>query len=286
MLQFENLKLKDTQIAKEAIFNKKIDKNSFYSTVKKSITYFMLLKSVYTVLNDNEKVGILLIDSSSREIYFYPLETKTNNIEFSKFIDAVKKRFSLEEYTFNFNCREIKYINESKDNYEILTSVKFMKCDLKENYNLFSNVDSNNNEFNIRKYTLKQDEKIRVELQNQIFNSVKGRINLTLKDVMMEEYSPRFIEDMCFILECSQNPIGYGQMINLNESFYLANFGVIPDFRSRGCGKYLLHYIMLMCYKKDMEEIYLTVDNANLSAINLYTSNGFYEIKNNVKIKL
>ncbi len=285
MLRFENLKIKDTQIAKDAIFNKKMSKNSFYSTVKKSITYFMLLKSVYIVLNNDEKIGILLIDSSNREIYFYPLEESSNNINFNEFINSAKERFSLKEYTFNFNCREIKDIDTFEKDYEIINSVKFMKCDLNNNYNVFSNLNTSN-EFNIRKYTLKQDEKIRVELQNQIFNSVKGRSELTLKDVMMEEYSPRFIEDMCFILESNEKAIGYGQIINLNESFYLANFGVISDFRGKGCGRYLLHYIMLMCYKKDMEEIYLTVDNNNFSAIKLYASNGFYEIKNNVKIKL
>lgn len=285
MLEFSTLRFKDIQFAKNIIFDKINEKSPFYTPIKKSITYFTIVKGVYFALKDEKKVGVLVIDVNSKELCFYPAYPEFEYIGFKEFINSLDDRFELSGYTFNFNCNNVEYLKDSENEYDTISSVKFMRCNLKD---YCKNIDKNinNKGLSIRKYTLKKDEELRVELQNEIFNNIQGRTELTLKDVMMEEYSPKFIEDLCFILEEKEKSVGYGQIINLNGLYYLVNFGVVPSVRRNGYAKHFLTYIMLMAYKKGIEDIYLTVDNNNISAINLYKYQGYKEIKNAIKIKL
>lgn len=285
MLEFSTLRFKDVQLAKSIIFDKKLELSPFYTPIKKSITYFTIIKGVYFAIKDEKKVGILVIDATSKEFCFYPSYEEFENIGFKEFINSLDERFDLSEYTFNFNCRDIEYLKGSEDEYDTISTVKFMYCNLNE-FCININKQIDNKGLTIRNYTIKKDEELRVKLQNEIFNNIKGRTELTLKDVLMEEYSPKFIEDLCFILEEKNSPIGYGQIINLNGCYYLVNFGVVPGVRRKGYAKHFLTYIMLMAYKKGINGIYLTVDNYNLPAINLYKSQEYKEIKNTIKIKL
>ncbi|KMT21728.1 GNAT family N-acetyltransferase [Clostridium cylindrosporum] len=286
MLEFSTLKFKDIQSVKNIMFDKKACLSPFYSQNKKSITYFTIIKGVYIATKDDREVGVLIIDSNLREFYFYPVYPVSEAIGFLEFINSLDERFELSGYTFSFNCKNIEYLKESEDEYDTISSIKFMFCNLKEFAIELKDKTIDNKGLSIRKYTVKKDEEIRVGLQNQIFSNVKGRTELTLKDVIMEEYSPKFIDDLCFILEEKGEPIGYGQIINLNDVYYLVNFGIIPSARKKGYARNFLTYIMLMGYKKGIENLELTVDNHNYPAINLYRSQGFIEIKNTVKIKL
>lgn len=286
MLKFTYLKLKDIQSAKKIIFDDRVSLSPFYSPQKKSLTYFTMLKEVYLATKDENKIGVLIVDTSIEEFYFYPNYINAQEISFIEFIKSIDKTFDFSGYTFRFNCNNIKYLSDSKDEYDIISSVKFMTCNLKEFSKNSKYRILDNEELLVRRYLTKKDEEIRVKVQNEIFNNIKGRTQLTLKDVVMEGYSPKFIDDLCFILEKDSEVVGYGQIINLNESYYLVNFGVVSKVRRKGYARNFLTYILLAAYKKGIESIELTVDNLNIPAINLYTSQGFIENRNAIKIKL
>lgn len=286
MLNFTSLKFREIQIAKNIIFDKSMVLSSFYSQNKKSITYFTIIKGVYFVEKDDIRVGILIIDSNLKELCFYPVYSQNYSITFKEFINSLDEVFDLSDYTFSFNCNDIKHIEETRELYDTVSSVKFMCCNLKTFKEKVKETNLACKGLSIRKYTLRKDEDIRVTLQNRIFSNVKGRSELTLKDVLMEEYSPKFIQDLCFILEEDSVPIGYGQIINLNGLYYLVNFGIVPEHRRKGYGKVFFDYIMFESNRKGIKDIYLTVDNSNEAAIKLYVSQGFKEFKNNIKIKL
>lgn len=286
MLEFNTLKFKDIQLAKSIVLDKGSNLNPFYSLTRKSITYFAIIKGVYIATKDKKKIGILVIDSGLKEFYFYPSYRESKYIRFSDFIDSLYERFELSGYTFNFACNNYNYIKGSENKYDIVSSVKFMSYDLEKSIEKIREKAFKNKNLSIRNYRLKKDEEIRVNLQNQIFKEVEGREDLTLKDVMIEEYSPKFIEELCFILEEQKRPIGYGQIININEDYFLVNFGIIPEYRKKGYGKQFLNYILLNAYENDIETVELTVDNYNKSAVRLYSSEGFIETKNTLKIKL
>lgn len=281
MLEFSTLKFKDIQMAKGIVFEDGSNLTSFYSFTKKSITYFTIIKGVYIATRKDEIIGILVIDSGLREFYFYPT-LESENIRLSEFIDSLDERFELSGYIFNFVFNDYNYIKGSENKYELISSVKFMVYDLEK----LSNDKIDGEYLNVRNYTLRKDEKTRVYLQNEIFGDVEGRADLTLKDVMIEEYSPKFIEDLCFILEENAEPIGYGQIINIGEEFYLVNFGIIPSARRKGYAKKFLSHILACSYEKGINQIELTVDNYNRSAVELYKSFGFIEKRNTMKIRL
>lgn len=286
MLKFNTLKLKDLQLAKNIVLDKGSSLNPFYSSTKKSITYFAIVKGVYIATKDEKRIGILVIDNSLKEFYFYPSYLESRAIRFSEFIDSLDERFELSGYIFNFVCNDYNHIKGSEDKYDIISSVKFMSCNLEDSVYKLKGKTFENKELSVRNYILKKDEEIRVKLQNQIFSEIEGREELTLRDVMIEEYSPKFIEELCFILEQNKKPIGYGQIINVNEEYFLVNFGIIPSSRKKGYGRQFLNFILLNAYEKGIKKIELTVDNYNKSAISLYSSEGFIETKNTLKIKL
>ncbi|MEG2538154.1 MAG: GNAT family N-acetyltransferase [Clostridium sp.] len=286
MLEFNTIKLKDIPFVKSILFSEDAEKANFYSTKKKSITYFTLLKGVYFTLKDGKKVGILVIDSSVKEFYFYPIYPETQNIDLLEFIDSLDERFDLTEYTFGFNCNNLDCLLGSEEEYEMISTIKFMKCNLSSFASEVKYKSFEDKGLLIRRYVLKKDEEIRVKIQNEIFNSVKGRSQLTVQDVLMEEYSPKFIEDLCFILEEDGEAIGYGQIININGSYFLVNFGIVPSARKKGYARNFLTYIMLIAYKNGIGSLELTVDNTNIPAVNLYATQGFEEVKNVIKIQL
>ncbi|MEF9952036.1 MAG: GNAT family N-acetyltransferase [Clostridium sp.] len=286
MLEFTTIKLKDIPFVKSVLFSEGIEKSKFYSTKKKSITYFTFLKGVYFANKDGKKIGILVIDSSVKEFYFYPIYPEAQNVDVLELIDSLDERFDLSDYIFGFNCSDLDCLLGSEEEYEMLSTIKFMRCNLSDFASRVKYKSFEDKGLLIRRYILKKDEEIRVKIQNEIFNNVKGRAKLTVQDVLMEEYSPKFLEDLCFILEEDNEAIGYGQIINLNGSYFLVNFGIVPSARKKGYARNFLTYIMLVAYKNGIQDLELTVDNTNIPAVNLYSTQGFEQIKNLIKIQL
>jgi GNAT superfamily N-acetyltransferase len=255
--------------------------DSFYN-VNIPILSYLFLKKCYYILRGNRILGIVFIDSKVKNIYYIPkvmyrvmpLETITN---------FLYSNFNISGYIMHINYIKKQYINKNIIMpAEIKENIKFMhiKTYKDKKYSLKENEQ-------IRKINIFGNEEIRVCLQNKIFEykNIKGRINLTINDILSEESSPYFLKDYCFLLEKNNNSCGYAQIILIENNFFLVNFGIVPEERGRGLGNSFLNEIINICFQNKIEDLYLTVDNSNKSAIKLYTTAGFKEKYNTVTVK-
>ncbi|WP_166636347.1 GNAT family N-acetyltransferase [Fonticella tunisiensis] len=227
--------------------------------------------------------GIVFINTSIREIYYLPV---TNQIYFFSLMHILKKNFNLEGYIFKFTYKNGIKIDTYRKyfKFNIISNIKNMQCDIGKLNNIYSFPD----DIRVRKLDISRKDEIylRLELQNKVFGGKNGRQNLTIDEVIEEQKNPRFLRNMCFVLEINSVPAGYGQILIIDNLYHLVNFGVIPEFRRKGYGYYFLLGIIEECKKYEIEELYLTVDNMNHSAVNLYKKIGFKEIFNQAKIEL
>jgi ribosomal protein S18 acetylase RimI-like enzyme len=130
----------------------------------------------------------------------------------------------------------------------------------------------------VRRMVINKEEPVRVKLQNNIFGNAQGRRELTLLEVYSEERKSSFLKEMCFILDVHGEPGGYGQILISDDEYYLVNFGVINEYRSKGYGLYFLSKIIENCSLSGINHLNLCVDNDNTPAINLYKKLGFKEL--------
>jgi len=73
------------------------------------------------------------------------------------------------------------------------------------------------------------------------------------------------------------NPIAYGHLDH--EEKYWLGICVTDEYRGKGYGTGMMKHLVDMAKKKNLPEIYLTVDADNIPAINLYKKFNFIEIK-------
>lgn len=119
-----------------------------------------------------------------------------------------------------------------------------------------------------------EDEELRCHVQNEIFFE-KSRVPLTIEDIYDEEDQDYYIEDFSVFLKIKGHVVGYGQIILSNEKYVIANFGILKQYRRKGYAKLLLIYLINLCYKNSINDIYIQVDKTNIPAIELYKSIGF-----------
>lgn len=72
--------------------------------------------------------------------------------------------------------------------------------------------------------------------------------------------------------------IGYAVLWCILDQGELANMAVIPGFRRRGLGGFLLSRVLEIARERGVETIYLEVRASNKSAMRLYTRFGFSEV--------
>jgi ribosomal protein S18 acetylase RimI-like enzyme len=192
------------------------------------------------------------------------------------------KNFQVQNYILKINYNKINLPEYKKYfNLNIINDFKVMTISLVKGYNNTSLYGQN---LIVRGINLGNEEATRVYLQNLIFGNKPGREDITLKEILNEEKSQRFIKELCFILEKESSPIGYGQIIYYERKYYLVNFGIIPTERNHGFGSFFLNRILQACSEYGLEELSLTVDNSNLSAIRLYRSLGFKYLNNQASL--
>ena len=72
--------------------------------------------------------------------------------------------------------------------------------------------------------------------------------------------------------------IGYGQIIFNRNMYTVVNFGIVKKFRGKRLSKIFLHQIMKEAVIYGIDELYIRVDSANYTAIDLYKGIGFKEV--------
>ncbi|HEY5601687.1 MAG TPA: GNAT family N-acetyltransferase [Gammaproteobacteria bacterium] len=102
----------------------------------------------------------------------------------------------------------------------------------------------------------------------------KGRFPFTLQQAV-QLYTERFE----FTVVCDGDTIiGLANLYNRlhNDSAFIGNVFIAPDYRRQGLGKLLLHYMIKAMFEKySMREARLSVFADNLPALNLYQQFGF-----------
>jgi len=135
-------------------------------------------------------------------------------------------------------------------------------------------------------FTEGKDEGHRCSIQNIVFDSINRQL-ISEEDIIYEKYQKHYIPEGCIFIKYHHMPVGYGQLIKKDNKVYIANFGILPQYRQRGYGKLLLRHMLNIAHSLGFNEIYLKCDSNNVAAVKLYKSEGFnsletcYEYKRN-----
>ncbi|SEF47239.1 Acetyltransferase (GNAT) family protein [Caloramator fervidus] len=271
MLKVELAKLKDYRTIRNLMTKSRTKDFRFYSDYNGNILLNILALNCYKIFYFDSLIGIFLKLDYKKQVLYIPFDDK--NVTLQDIVSLLYNYFGL-GYSFDFFYKGILDFNISyakiKRNYKVM-------------YLNLSNYKHTSDSFNglyVQKMQINKEEKIRVELQNKIFSNNLDRRELTLKEILQEEKRKEFIEDLCYFLKYNDEYIGYGQIINSSEGFYLINFGIIPEFRGKGYAKYFLNQLILKAKEFGVKDLYLKVENNNEKAINLYKKIGFIEVFN------
>lgn len=127
-----------------------------------------------------------------------------------------------------------------------------------------------------KKFKIGEDEKIRCEIQNDIF-SEWNRVPLTIEDIYNDINQDYYINDFAIFIEVDNRIIGYGQIVLSRDMYTIVNFGIIKKYRARGYGRELLNNLIMISKKKGIKTLYIRVDESNIKARRLYEYVGFKE---------
>lgn len=281
MLEIKNAKLKDI-IKLNKVFNHPYQNMNFYSDFTGSILHHILRKKCYLVFNNKALQGVIFL-KDNKEVNFIPA---VKAFSFFKLLYVLQEYFSLNGFKLSIRYKKLNPLSYKKYfNISIKENIKYMYINTYD-FRKINDFNDFNDSLSVRQMIINKDESIRVELQNKIFADVHGRKELTLNEVYNEENGLRFLKDLCFILEVSGIPAGYGQILRMDNSFFLVNFGIIPDYQRKGYGYYFLGKIIEQCRLHGIKDLYLTVDAGNFKAISLYKKANFSELYGNVTIIL
>lgn len=160
---------------------------------------------------------------------------------------------------------------------KILINNKFTKSEttmlLKYNLNIKIKIKHDEN-ISFRQFRIDKDEKLRCEIQNDIFN-YNGREPINIRDIMYEEKQDYYRSDRCVFILLDNKEIGYAQIIYNKGMYMLVNFGILEEYRGLGYGEILLEYMINLAYDIKLSQLYIRVNDSNYKALNLYKKIGF-----------
>ena len=160
---------------------------------------------------------------------------------------------------------------------KILINNKFTKSEttmlLKYDLNIKIKIKHDEN-ISFRQFRIDKDEKLRCEIQNDIFN-YNGREPINIRDIMYEEKQDYYISDRCVFILLDNKEIGYAQIIYNKGMYMLVNFGILEEYRGLGYGEILLEYMINLAYDIKLSQLYIRVNDSNYKALNLYKKIGF-----------
>lgn len=242
--------------------------------------YKMILCKIY-FYNSSENLIVLL----NKNLYIL-FNNNINNI-----VDDIITILSFNNFK-SINSIIIKHYDELfnskvlQGKFNVLRDYKTMYMKIKKC------VDNTHPELNDLKIELldhydENDINLRLFLQNSIFNNQNLlRKPIDKQYIFREVNHSSFLNDYCYCFKIKDTPIGYGQIIKENSKYYLVNFGILHEYRNNGYGKIFLNFILNDIFNiGEITELYLNVDNNNVSAINLYKSIGFKSTINTIQIK-
>lgn len=191
--------------------------------------------------------------------------TMLTNLGFKKIRPTILMELRLSEYRINGNSLDQEFKSKSSPKVQ-----KLLKND-------YSFVEYNLIETYYEHFKNGQDEELRCNIQNEIFNDF-NRIPLKVEDIANDIIQDYYIDGLSIFQKVNDIHVGYGQIVKNRDMFLLVNFGIINEFRGLSLGKIMLHNILTLAKKEGIKIVNLRVDENNYMAKNLYYEFGFKEI--------
>jgi ribosomal protein S18 acetylase RimI-like enzyme len=207
----------------------------------------------------------------------------------SEYFSNIYAIYLKDEYIDLLNSKILSFFNISAFKFDMLASSKAYSIMKKLNFNMNSNsilmkmksVNYSNELYDkrifFRHFKQGQDEELRCNIQNSVFNE-KSRIPLAVEDIVREEEEYYYIDNFgVFICNNDGQAIGYGQIIFNKGLHTIVNLGILSAYREQGYGELLVKYLINLSYANSIKNIYLRVERSNVKALALYNKIGFKE---------
>lgn len=81
-----------------------------------------------------------------------------------------------------------------------------------------------------------------------------------------------------WVVTLDNNIIGYGIVMLSPGEAHILNICIDPDYQGKGLGRFLLRHLVKKSNQTDIDMILLEVRRSNMSAQQLYQSEGFHEL--------
>lgn len=81
-----------------------------------------------------------------------------------------------------------------------------------------------------------------------------------------------------WVMTLNRKVIGYGIVMLSPDEAHILNICVDPEYQGKGLGRYLLRYLIRKSRQTDVDMVMLEVRRSNVSAQQLYHSEGFHEL--------
>lgn len=224
---------------------------------------YIKIWALYIDINYIDLIDNLTLSYFNNNILLYEaIDTIENSIILTKI------GFKKENYTMLLNMNITNYFN----NDIILNEFNNKKNTFKYKFNINENII-----FSLKKLNVGKDEKLRCDIQNDIFSQL-NRKPLTVDDIYADMTQDYFLKDLSFFGMINNEYIGYGQIIFNRNMYTIVNFGIVTKYRGLGLSKILLSEIINKARGYGIKELYIRVDPDNTKAINLYKGIGFKEV--------
>ena len=194
-----------------------------------------------------------------------------------------------DEYIDLINSKILSFFNINTFKFDMLANSKAYYIMKKLNFNVNSksilmkmktinfNKHFTENKVIFKHFKEGQDEELRCKIQNSVFNE-KNRIPLSVGDICCEEDEEYYIKNFgVFICEDNGQAIGYGQIIFNKGLYTIVNLGILDEYRKHGYGEMLVKYLIELCHKNSIQNVYIRVEKNNYKALSLYSKIGFKE---------
>ncbi|MGN9161060.1 GNAT family N-acetyltransferase [Clostridium sulfidigenes] len=241
-------------------------------TNKNIFKKLLLGKNIKYIKSQQKYIGFLWYSKLQYQVY---------KIHCIKFIPEYSTfEYYKEVFKFFNSCNSIIISENNNLNTTLLIELGFsVERAIIEMERDINSYEEQNNDENISFTTFKEgkDEKHRCLIQNKVFDSA-NRQSINKEDIIYEKYQNYYIPEGCIFIKHKGVNVGYGQLIKKDSKIYIANFGILPEYRGKGYGKKLLKYIVNIAHDLGNSKIYLKCDKKNIEAVNLYIGEGFKTI--------
>ncbi len=241
-------------------------------TNKNIFKKLLLGKNIKYIKSQQKYIGFLWYSKLQYQVY---------KIHCIKFIPEYSTfEYYKEVFKFFNSCNSIIISENNNLNTTLLIELGFsVERAIIEMERDINSYEEQNNDENISFATFKEgkDEKHRCLIQNKVFDSA-NRQSINKEDIIYEKYQNYYIPEGCIFIKHKGVNVGYGQLIKKDSKIYIANFGILPEYRGKGYGKKLLKYIVNIAHDLGNSKIYLKCDKKNIEAVNLYIGEGFKTI--------